>query len=86
MADYGSYAPTPGSFGRRGAPIVASANDIADRPKAIVCTAAGNVTLVPEGNADSATVVFTGCPVGFVPPYLVRRVTAFTGSWATVLD
>lgn len=79
------FAATPASLGRAGAAIAASNNDLDPLPKAIVCTAAGNVTIVPVDNANAATISLTGCPVGFVPPYLVRRVTALTGAWATVV-
>jgi hypothetical protein len=52
--------------------------------KAIVVTAAGNLSILPVGNTDNAAgyVVFTAAPVGFIPPYRVRRVNA-TGTTAT---
>jgi len=74
------------SFGRKGAAITPGSSDISGSPKAIVCLAAGNVTIVPFGNEDAATLTFTGCSVGFIPPYVVRRVTSATGTWATVAD
>lgn len=74
------------SLGRKGAVITPGNSDIASEPKAIVCCATGNVTIVPVGNANSDTITFTGCPVGFIPPYIVRRVTAASGIWATVFD
>lgn len=74
------------ALGQGGAVITPGASDLAGDPKAIVCLSAGDVTIVPFNNADGSTISFTGCPVGFVPPYVVRRVTAATGSWATVLD
>jgi hypothetical protein len=76
----------PTAFGLAGDPISASNNDLPLNARAIVCTTAGNVTIVPFNNEDGTTITFTGCPVGFSPPYVVRRVTALTGSWATVAD
>ncbi len=86
MTDFADYAPSPISLGKKGDAITPGASDLAGGPKAITCLAAGNVTIVPLNNANGDTLTFTGCPVGFVPPYVVRRVTAATGSWATVLD
>lgn len=74
------------TFGQAGAAITPGASDLAGDPKAIVCLSAGDVTIVPFNNADAATITFVGCTVGFTPPYVVRRVTAATGSWATVID
>jgi hypothetical protein len=53
--------------------------------KAIVVTAAGNLVILPVGNTDNAAglVTFTAAPVGFIPPYRVRRVNA-TGTTASV--
>lgn len=77
-------SPNPQSFGMAGAVITPGNTDLPDS-RAVVCLAAGNVTVVPWNNLDGATLTFTGCPVGFVVPYVVRRVTAATGTWATVL-
>ena len=85
MADpYKTAARPTWTFGRRGQIVSASSSDLANVVKAIVCTTAGNVTIVPP---DSDTPIpFVDCPVGFSPPYQVRRVTALTGAWATVED
>lgn len=58
--------------------------DLSPYAKAIVVTAAGNLAILPVGNTDNAggIVTFTSAPVGFVPPYRVRRVNA-TGTTAT---
>lgn len=76
----------PDTFGLSGEAVAAGATDLPDNVKAIVCTAAGDVTIVPYNNANATTISFTGCPVGFSPPFVPRRVTALTGSWATVAD
>lgn len=87
MADpWKDYAPNLTTFGRSGRAITPGASDLDPIAKAIVCLAAGNVTIVPVDNANGDTLTFTGCDVGFSPPYLVRRVTAATGTWATVDD
>jgi len=76
----------PTAFGYSGAVITPGASDLPLNVKAIVCLSPGDVTIVPFNNADGATITFSGCQVGFCPPYVVRRVTAATGSWATVAD
>jgi hypothetical protein len=87
MRDIYNGAAGPTTFGRKGAVITPGGNDLPGGvAKAIVCTAEGDVTLVPAGNAVADTITFTACPVGFSPPYQVRRVTAATGTWATVED
>ena len=72
-------------FGTRGAAITPSNDDLPRDTKTVVCLSDGDVTIVPTGNSDSETLTFTGCAVGFMPPYRVRRVVAATGEWATVL-
>lgn len=61
-------------------------NDLDPYAKTIVVTAAGNLVILPMKNADGVTVTFTNAPVGFIPPYSVRRVlsTGTTASVATV--
>lgn len=80
------FQPTPSSFGKKGRVITAGAADIDPIPKAIVTTSAGDLTVVPLNNADAVTIPFTGVPVGFVPPFVVRRVTAATATLATIED
>lgn len=82
--EYADYASGPSSFGKRGALITPSATDLEPIPKAVVCLSAGNVTIVPAGNANATELTFTGVPAGYVIPYRVRRVTAATATVATV--
>lgn len=49
----------------------------------VVVTAAGNLKVLPSQNADADAVTFTAAPVGFIPPFQVRRVFA-TGTTASV--
>ncbi len=84
MARVAAGGPT--AFGLSGAAITPGASDLPANVKAVVCTATGDVTIVPFNNDNAATISFTACPVGFCPPYVVRRVTAATGSWATVAE
>lgn len=87
MADpFESQVNTPSGFSRKGAVITPGPNDLTIVAKAVVCLQAGNVTIVPAENADAATPSFVDCPLGFSPPYQVRRVTAATGVWASVDD
>lgn len=72
------------TLGRKGRAVVPSdATDIVPYAKAVVVTVAGNLVILPTQNADGQTITFTGAPVGFVPPYEVRRVYA-TGTTASV--
>lgn len=59
--------------------------DLTMYAKAINVTAAGNLVILPVGNTDNAAglVTYTAAPVGFIPPYRVRRVNA-TGTTASV--
>ncbi|WP_131798283.1 hypothetical protein [Devosia elaeis] len=83
MADpYKSAAKPTWTFGRSGQIISASSSDLASVAKAIVCISEGDVTIVPP--ESDTPIPFVGCPVGFIPPYQVRRVTHLTGQWATV--
>lgn len=87
MRDIYGAAAGPMTNGRKGAVITPANADFATGiAKAVVCLSEGNITLVPALNNPDQTLTFTNCPVGFVPPYMVRRVTAATGSWATVED
>lgn len=72
------------NYGRKGAAITPGASDLDPIPKAVVMTTTGDITIVPDGNANATTITFTGCPVGFMPPYVVRRVTSCSGTCATV--
>lgn len=82
-----NFTATPSSFGTKGTTITPGAGDLpGGAVKGVVMLAAGDITIVPVGNADGETIAFTGCPVGFIPPYRVRRVTAATAACATVTD
>lgn len=86
MPAFDSYSPSASSFGRKARIVTPGATDLDPVAKAVVCLTAGNITIVPLGNADGVTITFTGVPAGFVPPYVVRRVTAATATVATVDD
>lgn len=58
-------------------------NDLALYAAGVVVTAAGNLKVLPSQNADADTVTFTAVPVGFIPPFQIRRVFA-TGTTASV--
>jgi hypothetical protein len=85
MADpFSTFADSPVQFGRAGAVITPGATDLDPLPKAIVCLTGGDVTVVPDGNANATTIAFVGLPAGYVIPYRVRRVTAATATVASV--
>lgn len=71
------------SFGRRGTVITPGAADL-DVASRLVVLAAGDATIVPVDNGNTATLTFTGLTVGQVLPYIVRRVTAATATLATL--
>jgi hypothetical protein len=83
---YESYGKTLESYGRTSRAVTPGAADIDPVPKAVVCLTTGNITVVPLGNSDDATVAFVGVPAGFMPPFRVRQVTAATATVATVED
>ncbi len=57
--------------------------DLTSYASGVVVTAAGNIRFLPVGNDDADTITVTAAPVGFVPPFQVRRVFA-TGTTASV--
>ena len=84
MPEYNSFAPSAVSFGSKARIVTPGATDLDPVAKAVVCLTSGNLTIVPEGNDNAATIAFVGVPAGFIPPYRVRRVTAATATVATV--
>lgn len=78
------HPPSPQSLGRKGATITPGASDLPAGTKGVVLLTSGDVTIVPADNDDAATLTFTGAPAGFIPPYVVRRVTAATATVATI--
>lgn len=72
------------SFGRKGRVVTPAAADLDPIAKSVVMLADGDITIVPDGNANSDTITFTGVFVGFIPPFVVRRVTACSSSCATI--
>lgn len=74
----------PDILGGTGATVTPSDTvDLTTYTKALVVTATGNLVILPARNVDGTTITFTGCPVGMIVPYRVRRVLA-TGTTATV--
>ena len=72
------------SFGRKGAAITPGAADLDPIAKGVVMLAAGDITIVPEGNSNASTISFTGLAAGAIIPYVVRRVTACSSSCASI--
>jgi|GEM_PF-2281722 len=72
------------SFGPKGRVITPGAADLDPIAKSVVMLSAGDITIVPLGNDNAATLAFVGLPAGYVVPYRVRRVTACTGTCATI--
>lgn len=87
MADpYDSIQPNGQTFGRAGRLVTPGSSDLDPIAKGVVCLTAGDITIVPVGNANGDTLAFVGVPAGYVPPYQVRRVTAATATVATIED
>ncbi|MBY5863276.1 spike base protein, RCAP_Rcc01079 family [Rhizobium leguminosarum] len=86
MADnrYSSYARTPDGFGGKGLLVTPGATDLGINVKGVICTTAGDITIVPWDNLDGETITFTAVPAFFIPPYRVRRVTAATATVYTI--
>ena len=86
MPDFDNSSPSASSFGRKARIVTPGATDLSPTTKGVVCLTAGNLTIVPVGNADGVTIAFVGVPAGYIPPYKVRRVTAATATVATIDD
>lgn len=71
------------AFGNRSRAVTPGSSDL-NVPCYVVCLTTGNITVVPEKNADDATVAFEGVAAGYVVPFKVRRVTAATATVATI--
>lgn len=67
-------------------PITPAAVDFARVARVVVILSAGDVTLIPVGNADGETFTFTGLPSGTFLPILTRRITAATATVAISAD
>lgn len=72
------------SFGPKGRVITPGATDLDPIAKSVVMLSSGDITIVPDGNANGTTLAFTGLSAGYIIPYRVRRVTACTGTCATI--
>lgn len=82
--DWNQTANSSASFGRKGRTITPGATDLDPVAKSVVMLTAGDITIVPSGNADASTLVFAGLSAGYIIPFVVRRVTACTGTCATI--
>lgn len=84
MADWNMGANTASSFGLKGRTITPGASDLNPIAKSVVMLTDGDLTIIPPGNADAAPLVFVGLPAGYIVPFVVRRVTACTGTCAAI--
>lgn len=77
-------SPNMSTFGRRGAEVEPSDTaDLTNVAKAITVLTAGTLAFIPADNANDEIITYDEVTVGFIPPYLVRRVME-TGTTATV--
>jgi hypothetical protein len=82
--EWNKGAASANSFGRKGRAITPSNNDLDPIAKTVVMLAAGDITIVPDGNDNAATISFTGLAAGQMVPFVVRRVTACSSTCAAV--
>lgn len=76
-------AKDPTTFGLAGRNITPSA-DLLDPPaKAVVMLQDGDITIVPL-NSPAVSLSFVGVPAGYIPPYVVGKVTACSSFCAAV--
>lgn len=72
------------SFGRKSRIVTPGNTDIDPFAKSVVMLTAGDITIVPYGNDNGITIAFAGLPAGYIIPFQIRRVTACTGTCATI--
>lgn len=72
------------SFGPKGRVITPGSSDLDPIAKSVVMLSDGDITIIPTGNDNADTLAFVGLPAGYIIPYRVRRVTACTGTCATI--
>lgn len=82
--EWNQTANSSDSFGPKGRTITPGSSDLDPIAKSVVMLTAGNITVIPKNNLDAATLVFEGLPAGYIIPFVVRRVTACTGTCATI--
>lgn len=83
---YAGHSNVRSAYGKKSKAITPGNNDLATVPKGIVLLTDGDVTVIPQGNADNETVSFVALSAGYVIPFMVRRVTAATATVATIED
>lgn len=82
--EWNSTANGADSFGPKGRVITPGATDLSPVAKSVVMLSAGDITILPTGNENADTLAFVDLPAGYIIPYRVRRVTACTGTCATI--
>lgn len=82
--EWNQTANSADSFGPKGRVITPGSSDLDPIAKSVVMLSDGDITIVPIGNDNADTLAFAGLPSGYIIPYRVRRVTACTGTCATI--
>lgn len=79
-------APERSDFGRscRTENIKSDTVDLSPYAKAVQVISEGTLKVLPAGNPDAKPVTFGTCPIGFITPFMVRRVYE-TGTTAGVI-
>lgn len=81
---WNANANTASSLGHKGRIVTPGTGELSPVAKSIVMLSAGDITIQPLDNAETDQLAFVGLPAGAVIPFLVRRVTACTGTCATI--
>jgi hypothetical protein len=79
-----SFSRSASTLGTRMRVAVPGAQDLEPIAKTVTHLTGGDITIVPLGNPDDEPISFTGVAAGWIAPCVVRRITAATGSVATV--
>ncbi|MGQ4273386.1 spike base protein, RCAP_Rcc01079 family [Terrihabitans sp. B22-R8] len=79
-----NYSRGPNSLGTRMRVIAPGNANLDPVPKTVTHLTGGDITIVPFANPDGEAIAFKGVPAGWIAPCVVRRVTAATGTVATV--
>lgn len=63
-------------FGSQGSDVTPSGSDVTlgARVRYVVVTSKGNLVIVPLDNDDADSITFAQAPVGFVPPFKVKKI------------
>ncbi len=76
MATNGSLLRQKLTYGRQARDVTPSGSNVSltDDEQFVCVTAEGNLVVRPKRNSQGNNITFTGCAVGFIPPFEVSAV------------